>query len=168
MRVLVATSARCPGHPRLLQRYVCPLLDAGHAVVYAAPFTATGTLPPPGIVPVDLPSGTGATRLGDLRETRRLLTEHSAGADLLVVHDRALLLALPARRPATVWDLPDEHGSAGGAALVSEGLGRWAERRMHVLLAAEEDRSRFRLPHPVAPSCPRAYVAQLERWVRAA
>lgn len=164
MHVLVATVVHHPEDARIRHRQIRSLLAAGHEVTYAAPFTARGSAPGPGVTAVDLPRAVGRRRLAALRAARTAVARHSAGADLLLVHDPELLLALPSRRPPTVWDVHEDTGAALAdkswlppparppVRHVVRMLERAAERGLHLLLAEHGYRSRFRRPHPVVPN----------------
>uniref|UniRef100_UPI00140A7241 glycosyltransferase n=1 Tax=Streptomyces sp. YIM 98790 TaxID=2689077 RepID=UPI00140A7241 len=114
----------------------------------------------------------GRTRRPALRAARRVLAEHGARADVVLLHDPELLLALPGavrdwdratpgRRPAVVWDVHEDTAAALAdkpwvpgplrrpLALAVRAAERAAERRIHLLLAEDGYRDRFRLPHPV-------------------
>ncbi|HEY3682536.1 MAG TPA: glycosyltransferase [Streptosporangiaceae bacterium] len=164
MRVCVATIVHNPNDARILHRQIRALLDAGHAVTYVAPFRDGNTAPWPGIEVVDVPRARGRRRLRAVRTARRKLARHAPSADVVIVHDPELLLALPRRRdgrPVLVWDVHEDTAAALAGkrwlpaplrpALrpVVRGVERVAERRMKLLLAEEGYRDRFRLPHPV-------------------
>jgi glycosyltransferase involved in cell wall biosynthesis len=115
---------------------------------------------------VTIPRAVGRRRLGALRAARAAMTDQSAEADLLLVHDPELLLVLPPKRkrPPTVWDvhedtvaalttkawLPDwlRPVAAGGVASAE----RLAERRLHLILAEHGYNDRFAGTHPVVPN----------------
>lgn len=107
-----------------MHRQIRALLDAGHEVTYVAPFTHFNVTPIPPITPIDVPyrgSGRSALRRG------------ARGADLLVVHDLALLRALPFRHPPVVWD-DREPAELGTLDRISRSR---AQRRHHVLSSPE-------------------------------
>lgn len=164
MHAIIATVVHHPEDARILHRQIRALLDAGHTVTYMAPFREHGATPWPEVNAVDLPRAFGRRRLRSLLQARAVLAEHVPGADLLLFHDPELLLALPARRPATVWDV---HEDTAAAVLTKPWVPRRlrrplrpllhyteraAERRMHLLLAEEGYRTRFRGEHPVVPN----------------
>jgi glycosyltransferase involved in cell wall biosynthesis len=172
VRVLVCTVVHHPADARIYFRQIRALLDAGHEVTYIAPFDEEGS--PAGAVPglakVPIPRARGRRRLGALRAARAALAEHAATADLLLVHDPELLLALPARsrRPPTVWDVHEDTAAAlttkawlprflrpaaAGGVIAAE---RLAERRLHLILAEGAYNARFSGAHPVVPNA--AYV----------
>jgi glycosyltransferase involved in cell wall biosynthesis len=89
-----------------------------------------------------------------------------AGADLLLVHDPELLLALPPRRrrPPAVWDVHEDTAAALStkpwlprplrplAATAVRSAERMAERYLHLILAEHGYVDRFARPHPVVPN----------------
>lgn len=165
MRVFVCTVVHHPEDARILHRQIRALLDAGHSVTYIAPFRACNVTPWREIDPLDVPRAQGRRRLRALRAARRLLTAHAAQADLLLLHDPELLLAVPRHlRSRTVWDVHEDTAAALGVKawvpaplrfpirLVVRGMERRAERRLRLLLAEEGYRDRFRGTHPVVPN----------------
>ncbi|MDA2805476.1 glycosyltransferase family 4 protein [Nocardiopsis suaedae] len=164
MHALVATVVHHPEDARILHRQIRALLDAGHTVTYAAPFRERGVTPWPELEAVDLPRAAGRRRLRALRAARAALAEHVPKADVLVFHDPELMLALPRRRPATVWDVHEDAAAAlltkpwmprplrRPLAPVVRSFERRAEGRMHLLLAEEGYRGRFAGAHPVVPN----------------
>jgi glycosyltransferase involved in cell wall biosynthesis len=166
MRVVVCTIVHHPQDARILHRQIRALLDAGHEVTYIAPLRACGETPWPVLTTADVPRAAGRRRLGALRAARRELARLSPGADLLIVHDPELLLALPllGHRPPTVWDVHEDTAAAlstkawlpgplwpavRAAVRVAE---RIAERKIHLMLAEPGYASRFRQRHPVVPN----------------
>lgn len=130
MRVCVATTVHHPEDARIMHRQIRALLDAGHEVTYVAPFTYFNVTPMPPITPIDVPyrgSGRSALRRG------------VRGADLLIVHDLALLRSLPFRRPPVVWD---DRESAPSFARSR------AQRRHHLLVAPEATQVSSAPPKP--------------------
>jgi len=117
VRVVVCTIVHHPADARIYHRQIRALLEAGHQVLYIAPvevedFSSERTGPQLQIIAV--PRAVGRRRLGALRAARRELARHTADADLLLVHDPELLLALPPRRkrPPTVWDVHEDTAAA--------------------------------------------------------
>ncbi|MEU6665061.1 glycosyltransferase [Streptomyces sp. NPDC046727] len=173
MRILVVTVVHHPEDARILHREIGALLERGHQVVYAAPFAARNTAPRPYVEGVDLPHAAGRDRRAALRAARALLTEHGPAADVVLLHDPELLLALPGtlrrlRRagpvPVTVWDVHEDTAAALAmkawvprllrpplrtAVRAAE---RLAERRLRLLLAEDAYQDRFRRSHPVVPN----------------
>ncbi|HEX3716291.1 MAG TPA: glycosyltransferase [Trebonia sp.] len=177
MRVVVATVVHHPADARIFYREIQAILDAGHDVTYIAPHAESpasvrdenkdqpergrGTLRT-----VTIPRAVGRRRLGPLRAARQALAEQSAGADLLIVHDPELLLALPpkGKRPPVVWDVHEDTAAAlttkawlpgwlrpvaAGGVVSAE---RLAERRLHLILAEHGYNARFAGTHPVVPN----------------
>ncbi|MQA83979.1 MAG: glycosyltransferase [Streptosporangiales bacterium] len=166
MRVLVCTVVHHPEDARILHRQIRALLDAGHEVVYAAPFTDCRVTPWSEVTPVDLPRSADRRRARALRAARRALNRHAGDADLMLLHDPELLLTLPLTRrlPPVAWDVHEDTAAAlvtkdwiprplrralGPLVRAAEAL---AERRLHLLLAEEGYQERFRRPHPVVPN----------------
>jgi len=115
MRVLVVTVVHHPLDARILHREIAALRAAGHAVTYAAPFTAYGVQRPAGLVTRDLPRAVGRSRLGAVRAASQLLRREAGQYDLVLLHDPELLAAawrVPARRPGRAGD---REGSRPGA-----------------------------------------------------
>jgi glycosyltransferase involved in cell wall biosynthesis len=169
VRVVVCTIVHHPADARIYHRQIRALLEAGHQVIYIAPvqaedFSAERTGPQLQIIAV--PRAVGRRRLGALRAARRELARHSAGADLLLVHDPELLLALPPRRkrPPTVWDVHEDTAAAlstkawlprplrPATAAAVHAAERLAERRLHLILAEQGYVPRFARAHPVVPN----------------
>ncbi|MFI6574527.1 glycosyltransferase [Nocardiopsis sp. NPDC050513] len=164
MHALVATVVHHPEDARILHRQIRALLEAGHDVTYVAPFRECGVTPWGELDSVDVPRAVGRERLKALRAARAVLAEHAPRADLLLFHDPELMLALPAQRPVTVWDVHEDTAAAiltkpwvprplrRPLGAVVRAFERGAERRMRLLLAEEGYRSRFRFHHPVVPN----------------
>jgi glycosyltransferase involved in cell wall biosynthesis len=165
LRLLIVTIVHDPEDARIRHRQLTAAVAAGFSVTYAAPFSAYGRIPPVGVRAVDLPRARGRRRLGAVRAARRLIRAEAAHTDLVLVHDPELLLALAgARGPVRVWDVHEDTAAALGmrgwlpgparrpAALAVRALERWADRRLHLLLAEDSYARRFRGPHPVVPN----------------
>ncbi|HYB49032.1 MAG TPA: glycosyltransferase, partial [Streptosporangiaceae bacterium] len=117
MRVAVGTIVHHPADARIYHRQIRALLEAGHQVTYIAPvdwenFSSERSSPQLQVIPV--PRAVGRRRLGALVAARKALARHAADADLILIHDPELLLALPARRrrPPTVWDVHEDTAAA--------------------------------------------------------
>jgi len=120
-----------------------------------------------------VPRALGRRRIGALLAARKQLARHAPDADLLLIHDPELLLALPARRgrPATVWDVHEDTAAAlstkpwlprplrPATAVAVRTAERMAERRLHLILAEHGYLARFARPHPVVPNT--TYVPDL-------
>lgn len=174
-RVLVVTVVHRPDDARILHRGIASLRTAGMAVTYAAPWTATATVPPADLPVRDLPRAAGRRRLAALRAALLLLRAEADRHDLVVVHDPELLLAVrlagPGRLPPVVWDVHEDAAAALRTRAwvpaplrpvlpaVVRRLERWAERRVHLVLAEDGYRPRFRGEHPVVRNLPRAVPA---------
>ncbi|WP_395692964.1 glycosyltransferase [Nocardioides sp.] len=166
-RALVVTVVHHPEDARIRHRQVAALLDAGWRVTYAAPFHAYAVTPTPcpGLTHVDLPRARGRHRLRALAGARSVLRRDAAGHDVVLLHDPELLLAARGLRlPPVVWDVHEDTAASttlkpwlpgparGPVARMVGRFERGAEDRVHLLLAEEEYRSRFRRPHPVVPN----------------
>ena len=103
LRAVVCTVVHHPADARILHREIRALLDAGHDVLYIAPFRDCDVTPWPEVRAVDVPRAVGRRRLGALRAAQRQLEKYAPHADLLLVHDPELLLVLPLirHRPPT-------------------------------------------------------------------
>jgi glycosyltransferase involved in cell wall biosynthesis len=175
VRVVVCTIVHHPADARIYHRQIRALLEAGHQVIYIAPveaedFSAERTGPQ--LLLIAVPRAVGRRRLGALWAARRELARHTADADLLLVHDPELLLALPPRRnrPPTVWDVHEDTAAAlstkawlprplrPAVAAAVRAAERLAERRLHLILAEQGYVSRFGRAHPVVPNT--TYVPQ--------
>jgi glycosyltransferase involved in cell wall biosynthesis len=169
MRVLVCTIVHHPADARIYHRQIQVLLDAGHQVTYIAPVNSenfSSERSSPQLEVISVPRAVGRRRLGALLAARKALARHAAAADLLLIHDPELLLALPARRrrPPTVWDVHEDTAAAlstkpwlprllrPAAALAIRAAEHGAERRVHLILAEQGYVPRFRQPHPVVPN----------------
>ena len=166
MRVLVVTVVHDPQDARIRYRQMRSLVDAGHDVTFAAPFSAYDRSPPDGVRGIDLPRAVGRRRLGAVRAARAAMRRERGRHDLMLLHDPELLLTLPGLRglPPVVWDVHEDTAaavemkqwiptplrhSASTAVAAAEHL---AER--HVLLTLAEDGyvARFNRQHPVVPN----------------
>src|SRR6516225_5408633 len=169
MRVVVCTIVHHPADARIYHRQIRALLDAGHEVRYIAPvglqdFDSGRTWPSLHLTPV--PRASGRRRTGAILAARSALAEHAADADLMLVHDPELLLALPPRRrrPPVIWDVHEDTAAALStkpwlprplrppAAVAVRTAERMAERYVHLILAEQGYVTRFARPHPVVPN----------------
>jgi len=165
MRVLVMTVVHHPEDARILHRQIASLTDAGHQVVYAAPFAARG-VEPRGVEGVDLPRSAGRHRGKAVLAARAAYRRLRDDVDITVLHDPELLLAVAGnhgRRPV-VWDVHEDTAAALGmkawmpgplrkpfaAAVRAAEAG--AERNLHLTLAEHGYVDRFRKRHPVVPN----------------
>lgn len=170
MRILVVTVVHHPEDARILHREIAALRERGHRIVYAAPFAAREVAPRPYVEGVDLPRAAGRDRRTALRAARALLAERGPQADVVLLHDPELLLALPGtlrqwrragRVPVTVWDVHEDTAAAltmkrwlprplrPPLRLAVRAAERLAERQLRLLLAEDAYQRRFRRTHPV-------------------
>lgn len=171
MRVLVVTVVHIPVDARIYHRQISALLDAGHTVGYAAPWSGYATARPQreGLDTLDLPRARGRRRLRALRAARRLLSSRRDEYDLILVHDPELVVAaagLLGRLSPVVWDVHEDlAGSLGDRPWIplplrpatrelARRLETGAEQAVHLILAEEGYRERFRDEHPVVPNYP--------------
>ncbi len=167
MHVLVVTVVHRPLDARIWRRQIGALLDAGHRVTYAAPWSHFGQQPDSEVEIVDLPRAEGRRRIHAVRAGREVLAARGPTADVVLLHDPDLLVAAAGLDlPAVVWDVHEDTA----AALVDRdwmpvwarpvgrvgvrAAERWAERKLHLILAEEGYRDRFRREHPVVPNVP--------------
>ena len=168
MRVLVVTVVHDPEDARIRYRQMAALREAGHEILYGAPFTAYGRTRPADLCTVDLPRAHGRRRLHALRVARALIRSSAADVDLVLLHDPELLVAaatLPRRdRWRVVWDVHEDTAAAlslkawlpdAVRPLVRwavRGTERWADRHVRLLLAEESYTARFDRVHPMVPN----------------
>ncbi len=169
-RLLVVTVVHRPDDARILHRQITTLRAEGFRVTYAAPWSACGVVPPEGLETRDLPRSTGRQRLDALLAARKLLLAEAASHDLVLLHDPELLIsarmARVERLPPIVWDVHEDTAVALGDRawipgalrwLLRVGVQRlegWAERSVHLVLAEDGYRPRFRRSHPVVRNHP--------------
>jgi glycosyltransferase involved in cell wall biosynthesis len=169
-RILVVTVVHRPDDARILHRQIAFLRAEGFHVTYAAPWHATGVIPPDGLPVRELPRATGRDRLAALLAARDLLRAEADQHDLVLVHDPELLLAVRlagvGRLPPVVWDVHEDTAVALGdrewvpgplrrmLAFGVRRLERWAERAVQLVLAEDGYRDRFRRVHPVVRNHP--------------
>ena len=169
MRVLVVTVVHRPDDARIRQRQISALLDAGHTVTYAAPFSAWGVEPSPAenLTLIDTPRSSGIKRMKAVRALPALLGDELNRADVCLVHDPELVPWLLRQRghpAALVWDIHEDTAAAVSMKSYVPALlrpfVRWyvhrlearAERYLHLLLAEDAYQERFSSPHPVIPN----------------
>jgi glycosyltransferase involved in cell wall biosynthesis len=169
-RLLVVTVVHRPDDARILHRQIAFLRAEGFHVTYAAPWRATGVMPPEGLATRDLPRASGRERLAALLAARDLLRAEADRHDLVLLHDPELLLAARlagvGRLPPVVWDVHEDTAVALGdrewvpsvlrrlLAFAVRRLERWAERSVHLVLAEDGYRDRFRRVHPIVRNHP--------------
>src|SRR6266516_7458450 len=169
MRVVVCTIVHHPADARIYHRQIRALLDAGHEVRYIAPVGMQDfdtERAGPSLQLTAVPRAAGRRRAGAIIAARSALAEHAAGADLMLIHDPELLLALPSRRrrPPVIWDVHEDTAAALGtkpwlprplrppAAVAVHTAERMAERYVHLILAERGYVTRFARAHPVVPN----------------
>ncbi len=165
MRVLVVTVVHDPRDARIFHREIAALLEAGHSVTYAAPFTGYGVDPPDSVRTIDLPRSRGRRRIGALRRARAVIHEHAPFHDVVLIHDPELLAAVTGvRGPVVVWDVHEDTAAAvslkpwlpgplrGATASAARFVEQRAEKRVRLLLAEDGYRERFSDDHPVVPN----------------
>src|SRR6201990_1178404 len=169
MRVVVCTIVPHPADARICHRQIRALLAAGHEVRYIAPVglqdfeTERAGL---SLQFTAVPRARGSRRAGAILAARSALAQHAGGADLMLIHDPELLLALPSRRrrPPVIWDVHEDTAAALStkpclprplrppAAVAVHTAERMAERYVHLILAEHGYVTRFGRPHPVVPN----------------
>ena len=164
-RIAVVTVVHDPRDARIYRRQIVALTAAGYEVTFAAPFTAFGVVPPSSVRAVDLPRASGRNRLRAIRTARTFLHQHGPNHDLVLLHDPELLMAVGnLSGPCVVWDVHEDTASAvsmkawipdplksPARRLVSLAESR-AEDQLHLILAEEGYRARFKRHHPVVPN----------------
>lgn len=173
-RILVLTVVHRPDDARILHRQIATLVEQGFSVTYAAPWGATGVVAPEGLMTHDLPRAAGRQRVDALIGAVRLLRREARSHDLLLIHDPELLIAVRLagvdRLPPVVWDVHEDTAVALGdrewvprplrrlLRILVQRLEAWAERHVHLILAEDGYRPRFRRAHPVVRNYPWASV----------
>jgi len=166
VHVLVMTVVHHPEDARILHRQVRALVDAGHEVTYAAPYTARGVVPRPWVTGIDLPRASERRRLKAVIAARRVFRNMRDKVDLVLLHDVELLLAVVGvrNRPPVVWDVHEDTPATLSlkpwlppflrppVRFLARLLESAAERRLHLLLAETAYAGRFRKAHLVVPN----------------
>ncbi len=171
-RILVVTIVHRPDDARILHRQIATLRTEGFIVTFAAPWSATGVVPPAGLEIRELPRASGRDRLLAVLAARDLLRREGPLHDLVLIHDPELLLAVRLagmkRLPPVVWDVHEDTAAAlgdrpwvprplrGPVAMLVRRLERWAEGATCILLAEDGYRDRFSRLHPVIRNHPPA------------
>ncbi len=155
-----------PEDARILHRQIRALVDAGHEVTYAAPYTARGVVPRSFVTGVDLPRAAERRRLSAVRAARKLFKSMRGRVDLALIHDPELLFAVAGvrRRPPVVWDVHEDTPATLSlkpwlpaflrppTRFLARLLETTAERRLHLLLAETAYAGRFKQQHLVVPN----------------
>ena len=154
-----------PDDARIRERQIKALLDAGHEVVYAAPFSGWNVPPDETMRTIDLPRAQGRQRITAARAAREWMRREAPSCDVVLVHDPELVPALMTLdHPAKVWDVHEDTAAAltmkawlptslrSMTARAVQQLEQQAERKVHLLLAEEAYAERFRQPHPIVPN----------------
>lgn len=164
LRFLVITVVHHPYDTRVLYREIQALLDAGHAVTYAAAFTARGVVPPDGVVPIDLPAARGRHRVAAWRAARTVIRTQASAHDAVLIHDPELLTCVRGSTAPIVWDVHEDTAAAvrhkgwipapvrGGIPAAFRAVERWAERHHRLILAEASYQQRFSAAWPVIPN----------------
>ena len=155
MRVVVATVVHYPLDARIFHRQIGAMLDAGHQVVYLAPFENGSEPVRAGLRCRRLPRSIGRRRLGPLRVAAQFLAEETTSADLAVIHDPELTLLARYMDCPVVWDVHEDLAAQvadkdwipgflqAPARLGARLLERRAGRRFDLMLAEASYQSRF-------------------------
>lgn len=166
MHVLVMTVVHHPEDARILHRQIRALVDAGHEVTYAAPYTARGVVPRPWVTGIDLPRAAERKRFSAVLAARRLFRRLRDQVDLVLIHDPELLFAVwgVRRRPPVIWDVHEDNPATLSlkpwlpaplrppVRFLVRLLEGTAERRLHLLLAETAYAGRFREAHLIVPN----------------
>lgn len=166
MRVWIVTVVHDPQDARISVRELSALLADDHEVTLVAPFTAYGRAVPDAVVGRDIARSVGRSRARAIREARRVLREAHGQADLVILHDPELLLAVWGQRRRLrgmriMWDVHEDvptlfsmrswvpRWAAPPLRAVARFLVRWAERNLEIIVAEESYLGAFRRRHPV-------------------
>lgn len=162
MNVLVVTVVHDPQDARIRHRQIRALMDAGHHITFAAPFSAYERPRDDDLRTVDLPRAQGLNRLAAARAVRRLLKRRGREFDVVLLHDPELVLTTAGLSvPGLVWDVHEDTAAAlqmkawlprparPAAVMLIRAIERMAERRMPLILAEESYAERFTRPHPI-------------------
>ncbi len=154
-----------PDDARIRERQIQSLLDAGHEVVYAAPYSGWNVEPDEMTRTIDLPRAQGRQRIAAARAAHEWMKREAPSCDVVLVHDPELVPALiTLDHPAKVWDVHEDTAAAltmkawlpSGLRSVTarcvQQLEQQAERKVHLILAEEAYAERFRQPHPIVPN----------------
>src|SRR5690625_2053233 len=109
LRILVVTVVHDPEDARIRYRQIPALLQAGHRIAYAAPFSAFNRTPPGGVRAYDVPRAKGRARLHAVRAARRLIARIGPMVDVVLVQYPDILLSLTAQSSQSCSILWFEH-----------------------------------------------------------
>ncbi len=162
MDVLVVTVVHDPEDARIRHRQIRALVDAGHRVTLAAPFSGYARPMPDDLSAVDLPRAHGLHRTAAARAVRRLLKARAHRFNIVLVHDPELVPVMAGLDiPGAVWDVHEDTAAAiemktwlpgfarPAAVAAIRGAERYAEKRMSLILAEESYADRFGEHHAV-------------------
>ncbi|MEI6693788.1 MAG: glycosyltransferase [Actinomycetes bacterium] len=165
MQVLVVTIVHHPGDARISHRQIPALINAGHHVSLAAPFSAFDAQPADGVTAIDLPRASARSRGAARRAARELLKSCGNDFDLILIHDPELLLAIRGIQTAPViWDVHEDTAAAvsmkawiptfarplaAGLVTLAE---RWASSHVHLIFAEASYQARFKKLGVVVPN----------------
>ncbi len=164
MRVLVATIVHTPADARIYHRQIRALRQAGHHVTFMAPFTSYNVPIPEEVTGLDVPRALGTNRLRANLTAGRLLRQQAPQHDVTLIHDPELLLSASNTSGNFVWDVHEDTAAAVSmkswiptplssvSRFGTQKLEQWAEDHLHIILAEDGYRSRFRFEHPVVPN----------------
>jgi len=155
-----------PEDARILHRQIRALVDAGHEVTYAAPYTARGVVPRSWVTGVDLPRAAERRRVAAVKAARKVFKRMRGQIDLALIHDPELLLAVTGFRkhPPVVWDVHEDTPATLSlkpwlpaflrppVRFLARLMESAAESRLHLLLAETAYAGRFKQAHLVVPN----------------
>ncbi len=168
LRILVMTIVHHPEDARITHRQIGALLERGHRVTFAAPWTSFGVTPRQDVASIDVPRACGRNRAAAVRAARSVLRAQRDQHDLVLLHDPELLLALPGNTGSTpvVWDVHEDTNAALGlkpwlppaarpiTSAAVRAIESIAEKKVRLLLAEYGYAERFAGTHPVVPNEP--------------
>lgn len=176
MKVVVATVVHHPCDARIFYRQVDALLEAGHEVVYLAPF---GDEPAPvedGLTCRSVPRSRGIRRLRALRGVRAALAEETADAQVAILHDPELAVLRKSVQCPVVMDVHEDliaqvvdkewipRALRGPARVLARRVEERMERLFPLMLAEEGYLDRF--PSGVVIRNSPAFPAEVPRPLR--
>ncbi len=171
--ILVLSTVHTPLDARIHFRQITSLLNAGWQVTQAAPWTGYRICPPdrgPNYRTLEVRRASGRRRAAALRDARQLLRRHRHKHDVILLHDPELLGAVAGQLgqlPPVIYDVHEDTAAAvrtdrawippaarTATSTVIAQVERWAERRLHLLLAEDGYQQRFAAPHTVVHNYP--------------